>query len=177
MTRHKSIRLPEFDYSSAATYFVTQCAALRKPLFGEVAETDMVRSEIGEIASREWAITLELRPTVIQHAFAVMPNHVHALISFNDDGLGASSVASHSNATRPHRQPRSLGTLMSGYKGAVTRAVRDLMGDPAFEVWQPGYHEHIVRNNRSFQTIHEYILDNPRRWAEDRENPANWNRS
>ena len=67
--------------------------------------------------------------------------------------------------------------MMSGYKGAVTRAVRAMTGDPHFVFWQAGYHEHIVRNQESFETIQGYIINNVTKWAEDRENPANWDRS
>jgi len=67
-----------------------------------------------------------------------------------------------------------MGSLMSGYKGAATRSIRVLIKDPLFEPWQEGFHEHIVRNQESFERIHGYILSNPVRWADDRENPANW---
>ena len=66
---------------------------------------------------------------------------------------------------------------MSGFKGAVTRWLRDELGNPFFELWQPGFHEHIVRNHRAFETIQGYVLNNVAKWSEDRENPANWGRS
>ena len=37
-------------------------------------------------------------------------------------------------------------------------------------VWQRGYYERIVRNERQLNAIRQYIADNPRRWAEDRDN-------
>ena len=175
--RHKSIRLSGFDYSSDSTYFITQCTTDRKFVFGDVVENSVELSALGEIAHQEWERTLELRPTVVAHAFVVMPNPVHLLFSFAGNEAQNRPVASHSNATSFHRQPRSVGSLMSGYKGAVSRAIRELVSDPQFEPWQDGFHEHIVRNEKSFETIYAYILDNPRRWAEDRENPANWDRS
>lgn len=39
-------------------------------------------------------------------------------------------------------------------------------------LWQRNYYEHIVRNEESMNRIRQYIADNPRRWAFDRENPA-----
>jgi REP element-mobilizing transposase RayT len=38
-------------------------------------------------------------------------------------------------------------------------------------LWQRGYYDHIVRDDRDLQRIREYIIDNPRKWAEDEENP------
>ena len=34
-------------------------------------------------------------------------------------------------------------------------------------VWQRNYHEHIVRTQRAFDTIMNYIGDNVARWAQD----------
>ncbi len=39
-------------------------------------------------------------------------------------------------------------------------------------VWQRNYYEHIIRNEKSLNRIRQYILDNPTRWAFDRENPT-----
>ena len=38
-------------------------------------------------------------------------------------------------------------------------------------LWQRNYYEHIVRNDESLIRIRQYIVDNPARWATDRENP------
>lgn len=48
-----------------------------------------------------------------------------------------------------------------------------MRGTPAAPVWQRNYYEHIIRNEAELVAIREYILDNPRRWDEDPENPAN----
>ena len=40
-------------------------------------------------------------------------------------------------------------------------------------VWQRNYYEHIIRDDDDYMRIVAYITDNPRRWAEDRENLAN----
>jgi REP element-mobilizing transposase RayT len=40
-------------------------------------------------------------------------------------------------------------------------------------VWQRNYYERIVRDENDLQRIREYILDNPRKWLEDPDNPAN----
>ena len=172
--RHKSARLPDFDYSSASTYFFTICTAHRQPFFGEIEAGETYLTRTGMQAWVEWDMTLDLRPTVIEQAFVVMPNHVHGLVSFDASVIGDQPVESHSNATPFHRKSRSLSTLISGYKGAVTRWVRNELGDPEFDLWQPGYHEHIVRNHKSFETIEGYITHNIAKWSADQENPANW---
>jgi REP element-mobilizing transposase RayT len=37
-------------------------------------------------------------------------------------------------------------------------------------VWQRNYHEHIIRNEQSYQTISDYIINNPGKWADDKFN-------
>ncbi len=37
-------------------------------------------------------------------------------------------------------------------------------------VWQRGYYDHIVRDERELNAIRTYIQANPQRWAEDRDN-------
>jgi hypothetical protein len=45
---------------------------------------------------------------------------------------------------------------------------------PSFNgrLWQRNYYEHIIRDEESLNGIRQYIVDNPARWAFDRENPA-----
>jgi len=36
------------------------------------------------------------------------------------------------------------------------------------KLWQRNYWEHIIRNEQSYQTISEYIINNPAKWNEDK---------
>lgn len=38
-------------------------------------------------------------------------------------------------------------------------------------MWQRNYWEHIIRDEDQLFRIREYIVNNPKRWAIDRENP------
>jgi REP element-mobilizing transposase RayT len=35
-------------------------------------------------------------------------------------------------------------------------------------IWQPRYHDHIIRNADEYKRIETYIINNPARWAEDK---------
>ena len=41
------------------------------------------------------------------------------------------------------------------------------------KLWQRNYYEHVIRNESTLNDIRSYIHNNPARWAEDQENPAN----
>ena len=37
-------------------------------------------------------------------------------------------------------------------------------------LWQRNYYEHIIRNERDYLAIYDYILANPMNWEKDEEN-------
>jgi hypothetical protein len=39
-------------------------------------------------------------------------------------------------------------------------------------LWQRGYYEHVVRGDKVFSRLADYVVENPTRWAEDSENPG-----
>ncbi len=39
------------------------------------------------------------------------------------------------------------------------------------DVWQRNYYEHIIRNENELNRIREYIINNPKKWEFDRDNP------
>jgi putative transposase len=46
--KHKQYRLPGFDYSSKASYFITIVTKSREHFLGEIKEGEMFLSEIGK---------------------------------------------------------------------------------------------------------------------------------
>jgi REP element-mobilizing transposase RayT len=74
--------------------------------------------------------------------------------------------------------PKTVGDMMDAFKSITTveyiRGVKNL-GWPTFngKLWQRNYWEHIIRDEKSYHRIAEYIINNPRKWSEDKFNPAN----
>ena len=63
-------------------------------------------------------------------------------------------------------QSKNLASVMRGFKSAVTTFARKNR-DSDFQ-WQSRYYDHIIRNNKSFEKIHHYIVNNPRKWEDDK---------
>jgi putative transposase len=63
-----------------------------------------------------------------------------------------------------------LGVVVGRYKTAVTRRLNNLRHSQGAPVWQRGYYERIIRNEREWRATQKYIEENPVRWAEDRDN-------
>ncbi|WP_198513488.1 transposase [Confluentibacter lentus] len=67
----------------------------------------------------------------------------------------------------PLRGPsHNIGAIVRGYKSSVTKQLNLL--NIGCTVWQRNYHEHIIRNEQSYQRISEYIINNPAKWNDDK---------
>jgi REP element-mobilizing transposase RayT len=162
----KSIRLKEFDYSSNQAYFVTACTAERRCLFGEQTNSDIRLNPLG-FAVEE---TIRQLPVYYPHltldAFVVMPNHIHAILILEPE-LRAGLKPAPTSSTR-----HGLPEIMRALKTFSARSINQIRWCAGQPVWQRGYYEHVIRNERSLAFIRQYIVNNPVNWAADRDNPV-----
>jgi REP element-mobilizing transposase RayT len=63
---------------------------------------------------------------------------------------------------------RTVGKIIRYFKAKTAKVVHDRFF-PSFQ-WQRNYYEHTVSSARELNSIREYILNNPMKWALDREN-------
>lgn len=61
--------------------------------------------------------------------------------------------------------PETLGVILNQYKRICTIHARKIHAGFA---WQSRFHDHIIRNDESFQRISYYIANNPSKWADDK---------
>ena len=182
--RITSARAPFWDYGWNAAYFVTICTQNRTCWFGEISNGVMVLSVMGHIANSCWYEIPSHFPFVELGAHVIMPNHVHGIVIINkpDDGRNAETqnVASLSevdipmdkwektNALKPKNQfgpqSKNLASIIRGFKVGVTKNARTINANFS---WQSRYHDHIIRNKNSYQSISEYIINNPLKWSKD----------
>ena len=47
-----------------------------------------------------------------------------------------------------------------------------MLGTPGAPVWQRNYYERVIRNDLELRYLRQYILDNPAKWAADKNNPV-----
>jgi len=177
--RRRSIRLKGFDYTEPGAYFVTIVTQDRSCLFGEVVDGHMELNSAGMVITRWWLELTRTFPTVDTDQFVVMPNHCHGIIII-DVPVGADLRVGPTGARPAHQGAHAgapLPTIMQWFKTMTTneymRGVKT-SNWPAFRghLWQRSYYEHVIRTEESLDRIRQYILDNPVRWAFDRENPA-----
>ena len=151
--RRRSLRLPGYDYSQAGAYFVTACTQNRVVLFGEIIDGDVRLNEMGTIVQQTWDDLPTHYHGIDLDAFIVMPNHVHGIIILADE------------SARRHAIPE----IVRGFKTFSARRVNERAGKSGV-LWQRGYYEHVIRNEKALDRIRAYIANNPARWADDPEN-------
>lgn len=163
--RISSTRLQNWDYGRNAAYFVTICTQGREHYFGDIVDGKMQLSPIGKLAEKYWMEIPQHFPFVQLNAFVVMPNHVHGIIVIDrNDDINRDAVQTPKLGVSTWKSG-TLGVIINQYKRAVTINARKI--NPHF-AWQSRYHDHIIRNDKSFERICNYILLNPENWDEDR---------
>jgi REP element-mobilizing transposase RayT len=178
----RSIRLKGYDYARSGAYFVTVCAQGRTCLFGEVVNGVMRANNAGRMLEAVWDDLPVFYRGVDIDAFAVMPNHIHGIIVLvgaaprGRPGIGADGRPDSGQAQGPAPTGLSLGEVVRRFKTMTTKRYADgveNLGWPAFpgRLWQRNYYEHVIRDDESLDRIRRYIVDNPARWAVDRDNP------
>ncbi len=163
----KSIRLKGYDYSQEGAYFVTICAINMINLFGHVRNNKMALNPFGRIAKRVWVQLPVSFPEVEIYSdeLVIMPNHIHGIIWIYD--VGATDPVARRTSGR--QKPNILGVTVGQYKSRVTKQVNQLREKPGTSVWQRNYYDRIIRNDKELQAIREYIIDNPLRWADEKD--------
>jgi putative transposase len=185
--RIPSARLQNWDYRWAGAYFITICTQNREHYFGEIMDGKMQLSNLGVVADILWHQIPHHHLNVELGAFVVMPNHIHGVLIINNDTdnvdnvdnvetLHATSLQQQQTTQTPDNQineqmskispkSNSISVIIRSYKSAVTKHANRLGFD--FK-WQSRFHDHIIRNDQSFQKISEYITNNPANWQDDK---------
>jgi putative transposase len=113
------------------TYFITICAHMQQNLFQPDAVAELM---IGTLRKYRDAGEFEL------HEYVVMPNHIHVLLSFNDQ--------------------QKLGRVIQLIKGGFSHSLRE-NGIILRAVWEQRYYDRRVRDPQEFAEFSRYIQQNP----------------
>ena len=161
--KRKRLRLKNYDYSKPGAYFITICTYDKRStlsrIVGAIHESPVSRlTERGIIVDRVIKnIPNHLNVTV--NSCVIMPNHIHLIISIGDDpklrAIRESPLHSRSVVSK------AIGFI----KMNSSKQIRSNYGD--INIWQRGFHDHIIRNKDDYCKIAKYIFDNPKRWQSD----------
>jgi len=195
--KRKSIRLKGYDYSKCGIYYITICCHARHCRFGEIINDEMVLNEHGKIANDEWGKLTQRFQNFELDIFQIMPNHIHGIIVLTNPAVGAPLAAAPDDADTPFAATPNdadatssneagvnkgagvnpaptnptVGDIVGAHKSLVANTCLEIFktkNEPMGKLWQRNYYEHIIKNERSYHRIAEYILNNPANWQQDK---------
>lgn len=127
-----------------------------EPRFGKVDTSGVVLNDAGRSIQTLWTHIPDRHMGVGLDAYVVMPNHLHGIVV-----LG----------TNPEAKPPSLGVIVGQFKSLSAAAYGDGVRAGTYapfdrSLWQRGFHDHIIRNDRSLEELRAYVDHYPARWLE-----------
>ena len=156
--KRKHSRLKEYDYSQNGYYFATICVKNRESLLGSInvgrdahIPPTVELTQIGEVTDKYIQNINTVYEGVAVDKYIIMPNHIHMIIVINERNVDSGGM----RASRPtlHTIIRSLKTMITKQSGNG--------------IWQDSYYDRIIRDERGYREIWEYIDENPLKWRED----------
>lgn len=78
-----------------------------------------------------------------------MPNHIHMIIVIKSDDTGRVILAP------------TIGIIIAQMKSYVTKQV-------GISIWQKGFYDEIIRNQKAYEEIWRYIYENHLKWEQDK---------
>jgi len=153
----RSIRLPDFDYSQPAAYFVTLCVEDFHCLLAQVVDGMIQLKKAGAICLNVWRSLPDRFPSVDLDRIVVMPNHLHGILLLK-------------NEDHQPNQP-FLGDVVGAFQSLVFQQYYQWIKDNHLNLkakfWQRNYYEHVIRNDEDWERVRNYILMNPMNWSDD----------
>ena len=177
----RNLRLPEFDYSQPGAYFVTIVTQNRKPFFGSISNGEMILNEMGRIIADLWAAIPVHFSNVEPGEFVVMPYHIHGIIVItvgvghdNEEGTLQETIKGATCVSTISKEPNgpksgSISAIIGSFKSAATKLFHAIPEHSGERLWQRNFYEHVIKNERDYQAIYNYILANPINWEKDEE--------
>ena len=163
LPKRKLLRLRNFDYSNPGAYFITICTHNRKCILSHVVgaiheSPEMQLKECGKIV--DYIINnIPKQCKAVVDRYVIMPNHIHLILVITDD-----------EELRAIRESplrgRSVISKTIGYiKMNASKQIHNALGYT--NIWQRGFHDHIIRDQKDYEKITKYIYENPIRWQFD----------
>ena len=184
----------EWHNYQEGVFFVTICAHAKKCLFGHIQDGNIHFSKIGKIINECISEIPNHHQDTKVWNYVIMPNHLHIVLHITPKSptedyqnlksehtnLGCLKVANHSEICEDFHHNSRLSVIIGSFKASVTRCVRmnleniegrtrSIASLPVTtqNVWQPRFHEHIVKSRSTLDLIMQYIHNNIATWEHD----------
>ena len=157
LPKRKSPRLPGYDYNSGGTYFITICTQNRECLLSQIVGDDAhgvpksCLTDMGKIVEK-YILSGNRLDRITVDKYVIMPNHVHLLLIVDD---------------MPDGPPRATAPTQASIPSFISAWKRLSQKEIGKKIFQRSYHDHIVRNEKDYLRIWQYMENNPKQWEMD----------
>ena len=154
LPKGKNIRLNDYNYSSNGAYFITICTKNKENLLWKNVGANCVRpldqlplSKIGIVIENEIYKLDTVYENIKVDKYQIMPNHIHLIIFIYEDSNGRTQFAP------------TISRIIKQFKGSITKQI-------GFSIWQKSFYDRIIRNENEYQSVWNYIHNNPLKYLE-----------
>lgn len=162
MRYRKLPRKGNFDYSSEGLYFITTVTKNRKDWFGEIINEEMKLNSYGQILKQCWFDLPNHYFNCVLDEMIIMPNHLHGIIRIDNHhlvGIGFKPIP-----TKKHGLSEFMRALKTFSSKQINKQSKHHFS------WQASFHDRIIRNEKEYINIKNYIMNNPQNWNLDKNN-------
>ena len=141
--KRRNPRLKKYNYALEGYYFITICTKEKNHFFGEIIEEKMQYNRIGRIANNSIERIEEIYKTIKLDKYVIMPNHIHMILIIDKETT------------------TSIPRVIKQYKEYITKQIGE-------SIWQKSYYDHIIRNEKDYSRIWQYVDNNILKWSLDK---------
>lgn len=159
----KHIRLKNYDYSQCGYYYVTIHTANNDHILSTVgrglapAYYEINLTETGKITEQQLFALEERFKCVKIDKYVIMPNHIHVIIIIEENDMPIEKAGA---SPRP-----TLSDIVCAYKSITTRICNKNDNIQGRKIFQTSFYENIIRNEKAYYSILNYIENNPLKWV------------
>ncbi len=171
----KRLRLAQYDYAKQGAYFVTVCVFEKMCILGDIVHGQMRENGYGRVIHDIWDRLPERYGNIKLDYCVMMPNHFHGIVMITNTDVGAGSPGPYGSIIAGGETPPlrpTLSRVMGYFKYETTKRINGMRNTPGMKLWQRSFHDRVIRDEREWNDIRQYIEYNPQQWADDAENPA-----
>ena len=159
LPKRKITRLKNYDYNTCGAYFITICTQNKRKILSRIVGGDVLDapkselSQYGKIADKYINRLNKFYNDINIDRYVIMPNHIHMILSVCGNGASRTSPPT----TKQH-------SVVSRFVSTFKRFCNKEYGG---NIWQRSFYDYVIRGERDYLKIWDYIDTNPQRWTKD----------
>lgn len=109
---------------------------------------EIIKTPIGVDVYKTLIFTAQKYNITINN-YVIMPNHIHLLLTMDNNSFDVTVTGGRGNPP--------LQDVIGQFKSYTTKLYRERLQDKTAILWQRGFYEHVVRNQKDYENAWQYI--------------------